>query len=33
MASTFFGVTITGADPEIEEGGGIHIEWELVQRA
>ena len=22
-----------GADPEIEEGGGIHIKWGLVQRA
>ena len=23
----------SGADPDIEEGGGIHIEWGLVRRA
>ena len=23
---------VAGADPEIEEGGGIHIKWGLVRR-
>ena len=26
-------VASPGADPEIEEGGGIHIDWGLVRRA
>ena len=29
----FWVLSGAGADPEIEEGGGIHIKWELVQRS